>query len=98
MNKTNEDDISDVHYVDVCRHPALRDHLSVYVINPLEDPSAEEVEDHLLDCRHCRKLFLTMLNLRNGARGTKNMRRSENGRESNEAQVFRLAEFRKEWP
>lgn len=83
----------------VCENPDVRERLPVYITNPLEDPSANEVEDHLLDCRHCRELFVMMLRLHNEARSAKNLRGGGgNGRAANEAQVLRLADFRKDWP
>jgi Putative zinc-finger len=81
-----------------CTNPVIREHLSFYITNPLEDPSAEEVEDHLLDCRHCREVFLIMLSVRNEARVSRDKHNGENGRAAHDVKVLQLADFRKEWP
>lgn len=81
-----------------CAKPGIRQHLSIYITDPLDDPLAEEVEDHLLDCRHCREFFMTMLQLRDEARRQKEARGGGNGRPSNEAKVFSLADFKKGGP
>lgn len=89
--------LAQAHVSGTCSNPVVGERVSAYVTDPLGDPSAEEVEDHLLDCRHCRDFFLVLLSLRDEARRTKN-RRGENGRASSEAAIFQLSDCRKEWP
>lgn len=79
-----------------CDNPGIRGYLSVYILNPVEDPSAREVEDHLLDCRHCREFLLTTLSVRDEARRAKNRRRNEARRGPSAAQVIRLDDHKKE--
>lgn len=81
----------------VCADPVVGERLFIYFSNPLEDPAAEEVEDHLLDCRHCRNILLTMLSLQNETRRASDVSFNHDGSASNDAKVARLADFEKEW-
>jgi hypothetical protein len=73
----------------VCCQPAIRKRLFEYVVDPLRYQGAEEVEDHLLDCRDCREFVDAMIGMRAVAR-----RLDEAG--SSGSRVTRIADFRKE--
>jgi anti-sigma factor RsiW len=81
----------------MCTNPVIGDRLSAYISNPLDDATAEEVEDHLLECRHCRKFFLTMLRIRGEARRTKDAPDGDNGRAPSDEKLVRFPDFKKEW-
>jgi len=51
------------YYQEECIYPALGEMLPDYVVELLEDTAAAGVEDHLLDCLHCRETYLKMLTL-----------------------------------
>jgi predicted anti-sigma-YlaC factor YlaD len=65
--------------------------------DPLESPIAQEVEDHLLECRYCREFFLAVLSMRGEARMVKATRAGVDGNPSSNAKVARLSDFKKEW-
>lgn len=101
MKMTEQDESIDNKAGGTCSRPALREQLAVYILNPLTDPAAEEIEEHLLDCRSCRELFLTMLKLRDSERQDRKLRAHAAGggaARSGSAQVFRFADFTREWP
>jgi anti-sigma factor RsiW len=52
---------------EVCTCPSLGARLPDYIVELLEDLAAEEVEDHLLECRHCKERYLTILRIRSAA-------------------------------
>lgn len=83
---------------ETCAKPEIREYLSVYIINPIEDPFAKMVEDHFLECRDCREFFLMMLSVRGDSRRAKSAGAGQQGGASSEGQVVRLDDFRKEWP
>jgi hypothetical protein len=39
-----------------------------YIVGLLEDSEAEDVENHLLECRRCKEKYLLILDLRGSAR------------------------------
>ena len=51
-----------------CERPDISGRLYAYLDDPINEPAAEEIEDHFLECRDCRELFLTTTNLRDAAR------------------------------
>lgn len=79
----------------LCLSRGFRERLAAYVTNPLDYPSAEEIEDHLLDCRDCREFFLTMLKMRSHTTQSKNKAFRNGATDTDQAEVFRLADFRK---
>lgn len=52
---------------EVCTRPTLGELLPDYILDLLADPAAEELEDHLLECRHCKDKYLTILRVRGAA-------------------------------
>jgi hypothetical protein len=50
-------------YREECTHPTLGELLPYYVVGLLSDPASVEIEEHLLDCLHCRETYLKMLRL-----------------------------------
>jgi anti-sigma factor RsiW len=68
---------------EVCTRPALGELLPDYIVDLLEDPAAEEVEDHLLECRHCKERYLTILRIRGAA--IRARRRGQEGVEQRES-------------
>ncbi|HKU76871.1 MAG TPA: zf-HC2 domain-containing protein [Pyrinomonadaceae bacterium] len=65
MNTILEDDFM---HMGGCDRPDVSGRLYAYLDDPINEPAADEIEDHLLDCRDCRESFLTALNLRSAAR------------------------------
>jgi hypothetical protein len=81
---------------EVCACPAVGERLYDYIVDLLEDPVAEEVEDHLLNCRCCRQEYLKLLSLR-GAKGEPETKHDDGDAGApNDKNVFSLAGFRKE--
>jgi len=66
-----------------------------YITDPINDPSAEEVENHLLDCRGCRDFFLTMLKMRSHAAQAEKRGRNSATRKMDRADLIRFSDFRK---
>lgn len=98
MNKTLHKFNKGAEVSDSCADPEIREQLAEYINSPLADPSAAEIENHLLECRHCREFFVTMLNLRK-LHGSAEKRRARNRRKAlKNANVINLADFREEWP
>ena len=75
-----------------CDRPDISGRVYAYLDDPINEPAAEDIEDHLLGCRDCRELVLMALNLRRAARRASLAEGEEN------AEVVRLADFRKECP
>ncbi len=95
---TNNNGFAKTQHGGSCTDPQVGEGLSAYITDPLEE-GAEDVEDHLLNCRPCREFYLTMLDIldearaKNGARGGSN-----NGHTPDEEATPSLADFRKSWP
>ena len=94
----NQDEINEAHYRGECIYPDTGEKLSDYLAGPLESVVAKEVEDHLLECLHCREFFLTVLSIRGEARMAKAASGGEEPHAAEDAKVLRFADFRKEWP
>lgn len=82
---------------DTCANPHISKQIPEYVNNPLEDPSAKVIENHLLECRSCREFFILLLQLRSvyGNAGKQKARRRKALKSAN---VVTLADFKKAWP
>jgi predicted anti-sigma-YlaC factor YlaD len=80
-----------------CTNPVIQEQVFAYIADQIEDSAAEEVEDHLLECRHCREFFLIMLSIRGEAQKVSRPHGSQDCLTSNDALVPRLADFRKKW-
>ncbi len=82
---------------DACADPHISKLIPEYVNNLIADPSANEIENHLLECRHCREFFITLMQLRiiHGNRGKRRARRRKALKSSS---VVTLADFKKAWP
>ena len=93
---TDQNERTETQYRGECGHP-VGERLSDYLANLLKGAAAKEVEDHLLECRHCGDFFLAILSIRSEARRSKNVR-GEDRPASDGAEVLRLADFRKTWP
>lgn len=59
-----------------CTDVAVGVLLPDYIVELLEEPAAEAVEEHLVTCRHCKERYLTILRAR-GAVLRKHPRRDE---------------------
>ena len=79
---------------EACARPAAAELLYDYTADLLEDPAAEEFEDHLLDCGCCRRQYLRLLGLR-GAKAAAEPARDEKRRAPRRAKVITLAAFRR---
>jgi len=75
----------------VCTESKLTERVSRYLDDPLNNPGAEEIEDHLLNCRACREFVDTMLSIRGEA--TRNARDSVQAGESR--RLARISTYRK---
>jgi hypothetical protein len=80
-----------------CTNPTIEEQVFAYIADQLEDSVVEEVEDHLLECRHCREFFLIMLSVRGEAQKVSNLHGSEDCLTLNDVLVPRLANSRKKW-
>ena len=87
------DDIT--HVQGGCGRPDISGRLYTYLEDPINDPAAEEIEDHLLACRDCREFFLTTTNLRRAAR---KMNVAGGDEFPDEVDELMSAEFGKEYP
>lgn len=96
MNKRQLNCTAEQLYV-ACTNPVIQIQVFPYITDQLEDSAAEEVEDHLLECRHCREFFLIMLSIRGEAQKAGNLHDDETRLASNDAPVPRLADSRKKW-
>lgn len=75
----------------VCTQSGFTERVDRYLDDPLNDPEAEEIEDHLLDCRACREFVDTMLSVRGeGARAA-----NSNGQSIKDRQLTRIATYRR---
>jgi predicted anti-sigma-YlaC factor YlaD len=92
---TNLYKLTDAQLSGACTYPATGERLSEYLADPLESPAAKEVEEHLLDCRHCREFFLTILSMRGEARMAQITPDGEIGRQEQNANVLEMAYFKK---
>jgi hypothetical protein len=52
----------------LCTSPALGAQVPDYIVDRLDDEQAEVVENHLLDCKHCREMYLTIIRIRDTGR------------------------------
>lgn len=80
-----------------CNRPDISGRLYAYLDDPVNEPAAEEIEDHVLDCRDCRGFLLMTLNLRREGRRAK-VAQGEELPGSADAEVVSIGEFRKEYP
>jgi anti-sigma factor RsiW len=81
--------------IEVCTCPAVGALLPDYIVELLEDPVAEKVERHLVDCRHCKEKYLTILRVRGRARNARH-RRDGDGNVMRDAPVREVAGLSKE--
>jgi anti-sigma factor RsiW len=79
---------------DLCVDPAVGAMLPDYIVDLLEEPEAEEVDQHLIDCHHCKGKYLTILRIRYTARNSKTAFDDEDDRASNDANVRKLSDFK----
>lgn len=96
MNK-NQLDYTEVQSYAICTNPPIQERVFAYIADQLDGSGAEEVEDHLLECRDCREFFLTMLNVRKEVQKQGNLNGNEGIPKSNETLVPMLADYRKKW-
>ncbi len=80
-----------------CDRPDISGRLYAYLDDPINEPVAEEIEDHLLACRDCREFLLLTLSLRREARQMV-VAEGKAVPGSTEPKVVRIAAFRKEYP
>lgn len=99
--ESREGDASPASAGRVCNSPAFGELLPDYIAELLADSIEEEVEEHLLDCLHCREKYLKVLSIGNalrrakGARNDKDDQALPDERETVGAKVLRMAEFMK---
>lgn len=77
----------------VCTNPTIGEGLSTYIVSPLDDPAAEEVEDHLLECRHCREFYLRMVDIQAGERGKSSLTGVRDEAKTHTLKALRFAGF-----
>lgn len=51
-----------------CTAPALGAQVPDYIVERLDDEQAEVVENHLLDCKYCREMYLTIVRIQEAGR------------------------------
>lgn len=51
-----------------CTSPALGAQVPDYIADLLDDEKSEVVENHLLDCKYCREMYLAIVRLRESGR------------------------------
>jgi hypothetical protein len=78
-----------------CERPDISGRLYAYLDDPINEPAAEDIEEHMLGCRDCREFFLMALKLRRAGRQA---RVADTEEIANSAEVVSLADFRKEYP
>lgn len=64
---TTHSNTAHVHTEEPCTCPAIGSLLPAYIVDLLDDPVAEKVESHLVDCRHCKERYVTVLRVRRAA-------------------------------
>lgn len=64
---------------EACDRPAVGALLPDYIVELLDEATAEKVEDHLLACLYCKERYLTVLRLRGLARRAKALRGDGDG-------------------
>jgi predicted anti-sigma-YlaC factor YlaD len=69
MTTTMSSRLLQCQYKEECTYPSLGELLPDYAVGLLEDSASEEVEDHILDCLHCREMYLKMLCVEGTGRG-----------------------------
>ncbi len=80
---------------EVCINPTIRGLLAAHVVELLED-SAAEVEDHLLDCLHCRDMYLKMHSVLSTAPAPRPARSAEDASALKKgAKVVSIADFKR---
>ena len=77
---------------ETCTRPAVGDQLADYIAGLLAVAEAKQVEDHLLDCLHCREFFLLMQDIR-GEEGE--LTASRDGGDELEVRVESLERFKR---
>lgn len=65
---TTHSNTAHVHTEEECTYPVVGALLPDYIVDLLEDSVAEKVERHLVDCRHCKERYVTVLRVRESAR------------------------------
>lgn len=93
---TNLDEFTEAQVKGECDRPDISGRLYDFIDDPLGYPEAREVESHLLECLECREFFLAMMSIRTEACRTKGERGDEDLYVSDEAQVIRIGDFRKD--
>jgi len=78
-----------------CERPGISGRLYAYLDDPINEPAADDIEEHLLGCRDCREFFLMALKLRRAGRQA---RVTDAEEVASSADVVSIAEFRKEYP
>ena len=56
--------LNELHAGLTCTSPRIGSQLPDYIVDLLDDTAAEEVETHLGDCVHCKRLYVTVLRFR----------------------------------
>ncbi len=51
-----------------CTSPALGSQAPDYIADLLDDEKSEAVENHFLDCKYCREMYLAIIRLRETGR------------------------------
>jgi anti-sigma factor RsiW len=62
-----------------CTSPALGAQVPDYIVERLDDEEAEVIENHLLDCKHCRATYLAIIRIRETGRRRLAADQSEQG-------------------
>jgi predicted anti-sigma-YlaC factor YlaD len=80
---------------EVCGEPTMRKLIAAHVVELLEDSAAAEVEDHLLDCLHCREIYLKMHSVLGAEPDSVRARKAGDESSLKRAKVASIADFRR---
>ena len=83
---------------EACIDPAVGSLLPDYIVDLLEEEAAEQVDQHLIDCQTCKEKYLAILRICHTAHEAKIVHGDENGRESLDARVLKLTDYKKRLP
>jgi hypothetical protein len=92
----NLDHIAELQFTGRCIRPEIGELLADYLVELLTDAKAEEFEEHLLFCCHCRENYLKVLSMRSAAQAEKRGNgRKEKYATAEGADILRISDYKK---
>lgn len=95
MREKNKNTPARVRFLKPCVHPEVGSLLPDYIIDLLSDDAAEEVEEHLLACGHCREDYLNILSLRAAAGEMNIIPAATSAPQKGGADIRRISDYKK---